>query len=96
MLLNGKKMRWRDFSVPPWAGAYSKTKLFLFFFFKIYKNVDLILGKTEGKRRRGRQRMKWVDGITDSMDVNLRKLWEILKDRKGWRTAVHEVAKSQI
>ena len=69
---------------------------FFFFFFKIYKNVDLILGKTEGKRRRGRQRMKWVDGITDSMDVNLRKLWEILKDRKGWRTAVHEVAKSQI
>ena len=83
-------------SVPPWAGAYSKTKLFLFFFFKIYKNVDLILGKTEGKRRRGQQRMKWGDSITDSMDMNLRKLREILKDRKAWRTAVHEVAKSQI
>ena len=82
-------------SVPPWAGAYSKTKLFLFFF-KIYKNVDLILGKTEGKRRRGRQRMKWGDSITDSMDMNLRKLREILKDRKAWCTAVQEVAKSQI
>ena len=67
-----------------------------FFFFKIYKNVDLILGKTEGKRRRGRQRMKWGDSITDSMDMNLRKLREILKDRKAWCTAVQEVAKSQI
>ena len=58
LLLNGKKMRWRDFSVPHWAGDYSKIKLFLLFFFKIYKNVDLMLGNTEGKRRREQQRMK--------------------------------------
>ena len=75
--------------------VFNTTEPYTLKWLKVSLEKTLMLGKTEGKRRRGWQRIRWLDSITDSMDMNLNKLQEMVKDMEAWHATVHEVTKSQ-